>query len=887
VVGVVVAVVALYAVLLNVVLLSPLLRTVANRQGRAVHIEYSRAYFVLPDRVHVEGLRLRGGDRHVEWLVQVDHCTFGLELLPLLRRQFHASFVDADGVSVRARLLVNKANPAHDDFVPPIPGFVSPALKPVGPPHAPISDAEYNLVTVTLENVDARHVREIWVDTTRFAGDYRVRGRWVFRPVRYLEIGPATVDVALLDVSHGMDPAFITGAHGAFSATVHGFDVRKPKLGETVRYISLTTTLEGELHGAELLQSFWPERTETIGADGVLDTRVRIDHGVLQAGSRVAFGVPAMWIGARGQRLQGALDVQGHVDGEATGGNVGVIDLMLRGAQVESSSSVEARADAVSASVRSAYLNLESPFQTATYDATVTGVSAAHADPLKPLLPRGLAVTSGLITASAHLRGALPELTAAGDVDAMIARLVVKREGLAVNADVHASIVLQEAVPASGVVDLGGSDIQASRVSAVLRGALLGATTLDIAASRLRVAGGQPESVELDVIAPGVTLSLPSVNAALRQQGVSAARFASGEATVSGRGHISLERHEADGNLYMTAQGLSVVLPRVEIRGDIAARLAHWRLGWGDSFDMGVRQGEISVSGVSARGYPDAAKVELAAAASAVLWSDSVGFVAGRATGVVSVSVPEVTLPHLQELSRLVSLPSGYAVEGGAGFAGGQMAIDLASARAAGKLHLVTSGVVAHVGAETLKGDVRFDGTARTAADGVSTDVSGTTVELDHVQTLSASDWWAKATVESGVIGHSPMGWRGRLSLHLGASDARPASGVVAKLASVPKWVVGLLSLPNLEGDGELCFGLDSLEIRDVVVRGKTSWLRLELARRDSVTQGLVLVRQGPLEAGFGLGTETPKFVLFGGEKWFAARKLSLDAERSPADGRH
>jgi hypothetical protein len=31
----------------------------------------------------------------------------------------------------------------------------------------------------------------------------RVRGRWLFRPLRWLEVGPAEIDVNALDVSYG------------------------------------------------------------------------------------------------------------------------------------------------------------------------------------------------------------------------------------------------------------------------------------------------------------------------------------------------------------------------------------------------------------------------------------------------------------------------------------------------------------------------------------------------------------------------------------------------------------------------------------------------------------------------------------------------------------
>jgi hypothetical protein len=197
---------------------------------------------------------------------------------------------------------------------------------------------------------------------------------------------------------------------------------------------------------------------------------------------------------------------------------------------------------------------------------------------------------------------------------------------------------------------------------------------------------------------------------------------------------------------------------------------------------------------------------------------------------------------------------------------------------------VATQGVAVHVGAETLKGDVSLDVIARVASGGASTDLSGTTASLEHVQGASFSDWWAKATVAKGVVGVAEGGWHGDLSLHLGASDAKPATSFVSKATGVPKWVVGLVSLPSLEGDGQVEFAPASFELRDIVVRGKTSWLRLELLKRQGTTRGLVLVRQGPLEAGFGIGMETPKFLLFGGDRWFESHKLALQSGELEGD---
>jgi len=820
-----VALTLLYTGVLNTVLLSPLLRAVANRQGRALHLEYTRAYFVLPDRVHVDGLRLRGGDTHVEWLVAVDHCTFGLRLLPLLHRQFHASYVNADGVSVRARLLVSEAIAAHDDFVPPIPGFVSPALKPVGPPSPPITDANYNLVTVDLENVDARHVREIWVDTARFAGDFRVRGRWIFRPVRYLEIGPAVVDVASLDVSHGLETPLVTGAHGGITASVEGFDVRGPKLRETVRYMTLRTNLAGVLEGAEAVRSFWPEWPGTIDLRGDLGVYAIVDHGVLQPGSGVTLEAPAASVRTSGWSVGGGLNAYGHVDRTA-GASLATLDTVLRDVDLRGEPVVGARADQVSLSVSSRDVDLESPFRRGNYDATVAG-KAARIRLLGAPLPAGLTVHTDAVTVDGHLHGALPELTASGDVHATVSGLVALGRSIEVHADADAAMHLRSE-PAIDGLDFGGSHVDVSRMSGLAGGVRFGASHLATSASSLEVS------------------------------------------PANGR---------ARGDLLAAARGAMVGLPYAELRGDVAVRVARFRVAWRDEVLASMSGAEVSTPGLSLRAYPDPSSAEIASAGALVVWSDALDLHSGHPSGKLSFNLPVVRLPRLRELSRWISWPNDLAVNGGAALGNARMEADVASGGLTGKVHLAATGVEVRLASEKYGGDATLDVTAREAGGG-GTDLRGTTVLLEHVQGTHASDWWAKATVYGGVVAHAPSGWAGRLQLHLGASNATPATGIVATEVGVPRWVVGILSLPHLEGDGEVSFGPGTFEVRNVVVRGETSWIRLEVAQREGVTRGLLLLKQGLLEAGFGLGQETPKFLLFGGEQWFASRKLTLESSQ-------
>jgi hypothetical protein len=160
----------LYLVIGNGILRTRILRDGLSRQPEARLVDYETAYSIIPGRVHLEGLSLSD----------------------LLRRRFHATSVRASGVSLRARLRIDPADSSPEVLaaLPPIPGFVDPPAADIGPERLPLTDAEYDLWSVDLEDVSVDHVREVWVHTLRGQGDSHVHGRWLFQPQRWLEMGP-------------------------------------------------------------------------------------------------------------------------------------------------------------------------------------------------------------------------------------------------------------------------------------------------------------------------------------------------------------------------------------------------------------------------------------------------------------------------------------------------------------------------------------------------------------------------------------------------------------------------------------------------------------------------------------------------------------------------
>jgi len=424
----------LYMVTLNVLLETSLLRRIAN-MGRSFELDYTRAYSLVPGKVHVEGLTLKGADSHVEWFVAVDSVTFGTDIVALMHRQFHANHVRATGVSVRVRLLESAPDVEHDAHVPPIPGFAVPALKPIGPPEA-VSDASYDLVTVDLEDVEALHVRQIWVDTMNVHGDLDVRGRWVFHPVRLLAVGPASVDIRRLDVAYGADDPYVADARGYLATTIEPYNLRLPP-ADLVRNLSIRADLAGTLR-AQALPPMLPLPASVVLTDGVgtLSVRGELLRGVIAPASTCVLNIAALAAHGFRKSATSALALRSHVALEGRE-PVGVVEIDLKGVDVSGASVVEAHADALGGSLRFAGVDLAAGPNDIGFTVSVSGLNAPSLVPWAALIPFDVSIAGKLTGAAGHAEGSLTEGTLSGAVEVDVAGLSGTRGAARARADAH------------------------------------------------------------------------------------------------------------------------------------------------------------------------------------------------------------------------------------------------------------------------------------------------------------------------------------------------------------------------------------------------------------------------------------------------------------------
>jgi hypothetical protein len=131
--------------------------------------------------------------------------------------------------------------------------------------------------------------------------------------LRWLEVGPASVDVTTLDVATGNSP-LATGLHGSVEATVHPFDLREPQGLQILEYVSTKTNVLGTAMVANVLTAVLPscadhapagptarppkaawsivetcrrKEVRFVRAEGPVDVQLVADHGTLASGTRV------------------------------------------------------------------------------------------------------------------------------------------------------------------------------------------------------------------------------------------------------------------------------------------------------------------------------------------------------------------------------------------------------------------------------------------------------------------------------------------------------------------------------------------------------------------------------------------------------------------------
>ncbi|HWA72115.1 MAG TPA: hypothetical protein VG937_07275 [Polyangiaceae bacterium] len=265
------------------------------RSTNQVNATLESAWTLWPGVVHVRGARIVFQDYNLQWSLDLEQARLKLSLHELVQRTFHATEVTGSGAAFKMRHRIQPESKSEPwvSTLAPIPEFTAPAVFEARVPDPPLSDADYNLWTVHIENVDVG-VREIWAHFVRFQGEGRARGAFRLRPARALWVGPASLALERGAVTLGSDQ-LARNLSGTVRCVVDPFDVRVPEGREVFRFISTELDLHGQgVTPDPVLRQFFADSGFSLDTTpGTLLLSARIQRGKFTEQSLLELELPA------------------------------------------------------------------------------------------------------------------------------------------------------------------------------------------------------------------------------------------------------------------------------------------------------------------------------------------------------------------------------------------------------------------------------------------------------------------------------------------------------------------------------------------------------------------------------------------------------------------
>jgi hypothetical protein len=535
--------------------------------------------------------------------------------------KFHAQQVRGDGLSLRARLRADVVSPATMAALPPVPGFLDPPLSDVGPPGPPITDATYHLWSVELDDVVANHVREIWIDTLRYSGDLDVHGRWAFRPMRRLDVGPATIEVRALDVGCGMVESWASALQGHLAVQVYPVDLEAVRGLQLIDSVSVSGGLRGTAELANAVnRAAAGKGVKLARATASFALLLNVDHGVMGHGTDVRIEP----LDARGSAA--GLDFEGSLRGEVEvdDADVGHAEFHAASVRLSAGTHPTARVASLALSLSSRQLDLTHAFSDATF---VLDVAGAETESLETWLARmvpasELEVTAGTVTGGGHLVGAVAGGPLNGRITFHARDLSMVGTGVSGRGNVDGDVLLtgldRDRHTFAGAADLvadgltahgGGATLESHvQAHAAVRGGHWGPLRMDLAGSHLSLAGALAtvKGVRLEVPSFAVhtadlalghdglagTVSIEAPRVELRQLATVAALVPlpddvvvdGGAGTASLRLDVDVARLTCSGEARLVARGLRMRMGAQSMPGQLVVALQ--ATGRGDRTDL-------------------------------------------------------------------------------------------------------------------------------------------------------------------------------------------------------------------------------------------------------------------------------------------------------------
>lgn len=260
-------------------------QAVASADG--FHLDFDGAYTLWPGHARVRNLSLRVEDYNVQFEVALAEADVDISLSELFSKKFHITRLVSNGTRFRMRhkLIAIGDDAERVAAYPPIKGFADPPYY-VGVRPPPIPDADYDLWSLRLENVQAR-VTELWVMEYRFRGQGLASGSFMVKPARWVQVEPARLELEEGTLALGVHRV-AEHVNGRVTCDIPDMHVQETEGLQVLRDILAGVRLRlagGQLDFLRAYLARFGSARYGGNAEWLVD--VRVDRGVVKPESRV------------------------------------------------------------------------------------------------------------------------------------------------------------------------------------------------------------------------------------------------------------------------------------------------------------------------------------------------------------------------------------------------------------------------------------------------------------------------------------------------------------------------------------------------------------------------------------------------------------------------
>ena len=268
----------IYLIPLNLALLTHAVpKLISEGEGKSFNIGYRAAWTFIPSVIHISKLELVGTDPNVTWKVQVQSVKFQIRLSQLFKKKLSIKSLNGDGTEFRIthHLEAKKSE-------------VLARLNEGKEPEKNESEKEGSPLTIEIQNITLRSVRNLSMNDVIFQGDGSIVGAFLLQPGQKLHIKDArwTIDRGSVNVN---DLVILESMKGFTEVDIGETELANAKGNDIFKTMSVHNEIDAKVLDSSIFGSLLRGYRPMIfgQTNGTLKTRLQITSGVFQPNSEI------------------------------------------------------------------------------------------------------------------------------------------------------------------------------------------------------------------------------------------------------------------------------------------------------------------------------------------------------------------------------------------------------------------------------------------------------------------------------------------------------------------------------------------------------------------------------------------------------------------------